>query len=95
MTGYPWNDQKILLDSLTKACQLVNDKVKTRLPINGNLLKQLLFELQRKYAQQPYLENMYKAVFVLAYYRLMHIGELVKSVGQHASESERRAYWQK
>ena len=47
--GYPWDDRKVLVGSLTKACKLVNDKVHTRLPIHCSLLELILFELQRAY----------------------------------------------
>ena len=45
--GYNWNDNIVLFDSLTKACRLCNDHVKTRLPIQIGLLELLLFELDR------------------------------------------------
>ena len=31
--GYVWNDNMVLLSSLTKGCKLINDKVRVRLPI--------------------------------------------------------------
>ena len=34
---YLVNDSKVILTSLVKACRLVNDNVKTRLPINSRL----------------------------------------------------------
>ena len=43
---YKWKDELILLTSLTKACKLVNDSVRTRLPIHCSLLEMILFELQ-------------------------------------------------
>ena len=51
--GYDWKEEKILLTSLTKACRLINDQVKTKLPIGGHLLELLLFELERKFGCQP------------------------------------------
>ena len=41
----------------------------------------LLYELQRYYNTQPYLEVMYKAMFCLAYYGMMRVGEL--ALGPH------------
>ena len=68
------------LNVLTRACKLVNDTVKTCLPIQIGLLELMLFELECIYdgnkKQQPFLEMMYKAIFSLAYYGLMRIGEL-------------------
>ena len=80
--GYEWNDNKVLLSSLVKGCKIENDKVKIRLPIQKGLLEMLLFETERffnKKNAQPYLEYMYKALFCLAYYGMMRIGELTES----------------
>ena len=77
--GYEWNDRKALLSSLVKGCKIENDQLKVRLPIQKGLLEMLLFELGRFYnekASQPYLEQMYKAMFCLAYYGMMRVGEL-------------------
>ena len=79
---YPWDDNKVLLTSLTHACKLVNDKVRTRLPIQWGLLELILFEIQCKFMQydsQPYLCILYQAMFALGYYGLMRIGELTLS----------------
>ena len=43
---YDWKDELVLLSSLAKACKLVNDKVRTRLPIHCSLLEMILFELE-------------------------------------------------
>ena len=70
-----------MLGSLTRACKLVNDRVRTRLPIQCGLLELLLFEIQRIFMEksQLYLEVMYKALFALGYYGLMRVGELTES----------------
>ena len=78
--GYEWKDDLVLLNTLTRACKLVNDHIRTRLPIQAGLLDLLLFELQRFFkGEQYYLEIMYKASFLTAYYGLMRIGELCHS----------------
>ena len=80
--GYPWNDNKAILSSLVRGCKMENDKVKVRLPIQKGLLEMLLFELERVYNSQniqPYLEQMYKAMFCLAYYGMLRVGELTQS----------------
>ena len=77
--GYGWDDQKVFLGSLTRACRLINDRVFTRLPIQCSLLEMILFEIQRVYDGQYYLELLYKALFVLAYYGLMRVGEVTQS----------------
>ena len=74
--GYLIDESKILLNSLAKACKLVNDKVRTRLPIQIKLLELILFEVERFFDSQPYLEILYKSLFILAYYGLFRVGEL-------------------
>ena len=86
LDGYIWDDNKILLNSLVRSCKLENDTVKTRLPIQKGLLEMLLFEINRKYTsksnQQPYLVSLYQAIFCLAYYGMMRVGEL--ALGNHS-----------
>ena len=79
--GYIWDENKLLLGSLFRATKLINDSVKTRLPIQHGLLELILFELERVYGlkSQYYLELLYKAIFVLGYYGLMRAGELMKT----------------
>ena len=79
--GYPWDDQKVLLGSLTKACKLINDRVHTRLPIQCSLLEMILFEIQRlfDFKGQVYLKTMYKALFALSYYGMMRVDEVTSS----------------
>ena len=87
MDGYDWNDNIVLVRSLAKACRIINDKVRMRLPIQCGLLEVLLFELQRHFAgKQMFLETMYKALFALSYYGLMRIGEVTKS--QHVLKAK-------
>ena len=76
---YELNMNKVLLNTLTKACRIVNDKVKTRKPIQSATLEMLLFELERYFPSQVYLVALYKTAFVLAYYGMMRIGELTTS----------------
>ena len=70
LDGYEWDDNKMLLSSLVRGCQMENDRVKIRLPIQKGLLEMILFELERMFNQdgapQPYLECLYKAMFCLA-----------------------------
>ena len=84
LDGYQWDDNKVLLSSLVRSCKLVNDRVKTRLPIQKGLLEMLLFEIERRYnniSPQPYLIILYKAIFSLACYGMLRVGEL--SLGNH------------
>ena len=74
------NADKFTLNSLTHACKLQNDRIITRLPIGKDLLQLIIKEIERKYVQarniQPYLETLYKAIFMAAYYGLLRVGEL-------------------
>ena len=81
--GYVISEDKLKLTSLTKACRLKNDCVRTRLQIRKGLLELLLMDISKTYDngrnKQPYLELLYKCIFVIAYYGLLRIGELTFS----------------
>ena len=77
--GYEIDTTSLQLNALTRACRLSNDKVKDRLPIIYNLLELLLYELERKFEQQIYLEVMYKCLFSFAYFGMFRICELTAS----------------
>ena len=75
--GYYWDDSRVLLSSLTRACKVINDKLKIRLPIQCGLLELMLFEIGRLWGStQPYNCCMYQTLFALGYYGLMRAGEL-------------------
>ena len=79
--GYDWQDGKILLSALAKACKLVNDRMRIRQLIHCSFLELILLEIQRRFslANQYYLETLYKAIFALGYYGLFRVGELTNS----------------
>ena len=78
--GYKWVDNEVWLNSLTRSCHLINDRMATRLPIQFNLFELLLFEVRHSLGRsQPYLEKMYLALFSLSYYGLLRIGEVTHS----------------
>ena len=81
MDGYNWNDNLVLVRSLAKACRIINDTVRTRLPVHCSLLEMILFEVQRYFSSrnQFYLETLYKTMFAIAYYGLMRVGEITRS----------------
>ena len=79
---YKWDDQLVLLSTLTKACKLTNDKVITRLPICQKFLEVLIFELIRFEKLNEYDRQLYKTIFLTLYYGLMRIGEVARS--QHS-----------
>ena len=76
---YEWDERRIWLNALIRACKKENDVFRTRLPIGVAMLETILFEVGRYFANQPYLESLYKAMFALAYYGLMRVGEITKS----------------
>ena len=79
--NYEWDDNLVLLKTITRSCRMTNDRVCLRRPIKKPLMEMILFELGRILGEQPYLLILYRAIFVLLYYGLFRIGELVK--GDH------------
>ena len=80
MDGYKWKDDQVLLQSLTRACRIQNDRVVNRQPIYYSLFEILMFETERIFIDgQYYLECLYKALFTLSYYGLMRVGEVTLS----------------
>ena len=77
--GYEFSQNLVMLNILTKLCRMLNDRFRPRLPIHLKLLEMLLFEIGREFKTQSYLENLYKTIFILAYYRMFRIGELTYS----------------
>ena len=81
--GYAWEDQKVLFATLTRSCKLINDVVHTRLPIGFGLLELILFGVHRLFNDtQPYLDLLYKTIFLTAYFGLLRVGEITLS--QHS-----------
>ena len=74
---------QFLLNSLTRACKLENDRVRTRLPIHRDMLEVLLKTTKKHFMKlgQPYLATLYQAIFSTAYFGLFRIGELTS--GEH------------
>ena len=64
-------------------CKNENDEKQTRLAIGNGLLELMIFEIERYYTEinQPYLEVLWRTLFLLAYYGLLRIGELTS--GSH------------
>ena len=81
--GIKINEDQFLINSLTKACRLINDRIRTRLPIQKDMLVILLNQIDKHFdnINQPYLKIMYKALFSMAYFGLFRIGEL--TTGEH------------
>ena len=77
------HEDRYLLTSLTRACSLRNDRVKSRLPICKDLVHVILDNIQDRFMKlnQPYLSILYTTMVVTAYYGLFRIGEL--ATGSH------------
>ena len=73
--NYQWDESS----SLIKSCKNLNDRFKTRLPIQIGLLEMILFKMERRFANQRYIEILYKTIFILGHYGLLRVGEITKS----------------
>ena len=76
------SEDSYLLASLTRACKLKNDRVKTRLPIQKGMLSVLLRKVQSHFGSQPYLALLYTSLFSTIYFGLFRISEMVST--EHA-----------
>ena len=74
---------QVLLTSLTKACQLRNDRINIQLPIKKSMLTLLLWQLSVAFSTQPYLKHLYRAILSTAYFGLFRIGELTSTAADH------------
>ena len=79
--GYNWDDSKMLIRTLSRACRLTNDRITVQLPIKLGLLEIILFELKRLFHDRRYLALLYQTLFSVAYYGLFRVGEL--ATGSH------------
>ena len=86
--GYEISTSSFLLASLTKACRLQNDRVRTRLPIQKKLLHEIVKFVVRTFRDQnqPYLAAMYKVLFLTAYYGLLRVSEVTATPGMHSEK---------
>ena len=84
--GLKVHEDSFLLSSLTRACRLNNDQIRTQLPIHKGLLGIILAEVQRIYHKlnQPYLSLLYQTLLITACYGLFRVGELTSSSDGHA-----------
>ena len=76
-------EDQYLISSLTKACRLKNDCIRTRLPIGRDLLSLLLQKMKKFYLNngQVFLAILYQTLFSTAYFSLFRVGELTS--GEH------------
>ena len=81
--GVELSEDKFLLTSLTRACKIKNDRIHEKIPIQKHLLHLLLDVCEEHFLgdQQSYLNSLYKAIFIAAYYGMLRIGEI--TTGNH------------
>ena len=83
MNNIEISEDQFLLSSLTKACRLRNDCVRTRLPIQKGMLSVILHKVQSYFSKlnQQYLSIMYTTLISTMYYGLFRISEMM--MGAH------------
>ena len=92
------NENRYLLNALTKSCKYKNERVRIRLPIQKGILKIILGKISEIYSDngQVYLEKLYKAMFAAGYYGLLRVGEItsgahpIKAADVHITMNKRK-----
>ena len=81
--GIQVNEDRFLLNSLTRACKIRKDTVRTRLPIQKGLLKIIVDATNEHFLKhsQEYLASLYGTIFCTAYFGMFRVGELAS--GDH------------
>ena len=77
------NEDRILLNSITKACTLKNDRVMTRFLIKKGLLNMMMDQLGNILMANSYLCKLYRALLITTYFRLFRISEVVYTEAGH------------
>ena len=77
--GYKVTEDQYLLSSLTKACRIKNDSMRIHFPIQKVVLHMIIDEIDKQFGEQFYLRKLYRAMFLIAYYGLFRVGELICS----------------
>ena len=76
------SEDQYLLSSLTRACRLQNDCMKTRLPTQKGMLSIILHQAESHFKTQPFLLNLYPAILSTMYFGLFRISEMTSD--EHA-----------
>ena len=66
-------EDRVLLTSLAKACRFRNDSILIRLPIQKGVLAIILEKIKELFTDQPFLTDLYRALFSTAYYGLFRV----------------------
>ena len=75
-------EDKFLLLSLIRAGRLKNDKIIMHLPIHKDLVRMIMRTVDKHWLvenSQPYLNRLYKAILMSAYFGLLRVGEVTQS----------------
>ena len=79
--GIKVNEDRVLLNSITKACCQVNDRLFVRFPIHKGMLKLICEAVSNMFHSQPYLKHLYRAMFSTAYFGLFRVIKVTQ--GEH------------
>ena len=79
--GIKITEDQYLISSLTKACKIKNDSLTVRFPIQKDVLRLILTNINNTFGNQVYLGKLYRAMYAMAYYGLFRVGEITK--GEH------------
>ena len=76
--GIKLDEDLFLVSSLTQPCKYRKDRIRTRLPLQKGMLIMLLCETENYYNErnQPYLKDLYRAIFSTMYFGLLQISEV-------------------
>ena len=97
-SGIVLSENRCLLASLTRACSLQNDAIRTKVPISKDLLNLLLETCWNHFQEQAqiYLCHLFRAVFAASFYGMLRIGEVtsgdhpIKAADVHIGENKNK-----
>ena len=84
--GVKVNEDKSLLNSLTRACKIHHDRIIQKFPIGRGIMRIIVRKTREYFTKkgQNYLATLYQALFITAYYGMFRVGELTQNSGGHA-----------
>ena len=99
--GIELNENRYLLNSLTRACKLKNDRIRTKLTLHKDMTHLIIGKVDTYFndAGQPYLATLYKALFITAYYGLFRVSKItdgphaIKAVDMHLGENKDKLFF--
>ena len=83
--GIKLQEDLFLINSLTRACKITNDRIHARLPISKAMLNIILKQVKTHFEDgdnvQLFLSLLYQTMFSTAYYGMLKVGEV--TLGSH------------